>query len=116
MSHNCHPLCTPDLEPGDPQCHLGLGVTIPALGGGSGRAQEPSRPLEAHCGDGPVLAVQEQGASIGLAPQHQELLVSAPAWRAQPVVLPVPAARMLEVALPWLAGWQEEDAATPLGN
>lgn len=63
-----------------------------------------------------MLAVQEQGASIGLAPQHQELLVSAPAWRAQPVVLPVPAARMLEVALPWLAGWQEEDAATPLGN
>lgn len=116
VSHNCHPLCTPYLEPSDPQCHLCLGVTIPGLGEGSGRAQGPSRPLEAHCRDGPVLAVQERGASIGLGPQHQELLVSAPAWGAWPVVLPVPAARMLEVALPWLTGWQEEDAVTPLGD
>lgn len=61
-------------------------------------------------------AVQKRGVSIGLGPRHQELLVSATVWRARPVVLPVPAARMLEVALPWLAGWQEEDAATPLGD
>ena len=104
VSHNWHPLCTPYLEPSDPQCYLYLGVTIPGLGEGSGRAQGPSRPLEAHCRDGPVLAIQEWGASSGLGLQYQELLVSAPAWGAWPVVLPVQIPQDARGGLV-LAGW-----------
>lgn len=101
FSHDYRPLRTPELGFGDPWGHLCLGVTIPGwvrVAGGPRAVRTPGGPLRRRS---KCWVFRNGGKHWVRSVVPGVTTVSPLAWWACPVVLPVPLATMVELALPW---------------
>ena len=117
FSHDYRPLRTPELGFGDPWGHLCLGVTIPGLGEGSGRAKGRPDPRRPTAETVQVLAFQERRQAWGevrSARGHDSLTRSLAGLSSGSACAPGQNGRAGS-ALAWLAG-RRGHAATPLGG